>query len=102
MDSQDAHVCHLSQGLVQMAKVWCNGAGWNLPYSQGLFGMELTFMVLFVAVEFPRLKLGSSGNKAEKLFHLVLMLAISTAVLLFLAYYTSWQVFVYAACEQIF
>lgn len=59
--------------------------------------MELIFMSLFVAVEFPRLKLASSGNKAEKLHHLVLMLAISTSVLLFLAYYNSWQTFVYAA-----
>lgn len=70
------------------------GAGWNLPYERGLFGLELMFVLLFAIVEFPRLQLGSSGNKAEKLMHIVFMIAMSTAVLLYFTYYTSLQTFV--------
>lgn len=72
-------------------------AGWNLPYEQGLFGLEITFMILFAVVELPRLQLGSSGNKAEKLTHIFLMVALSTAVLLYFIYYTTLQTFVYGS-----
>lgn len=79
-----------------------DGAGWNLPYSHGAFAMEIMFLILYVVVEFPRLQLGSSGNKAEKLAHVILMIAISPAVLLFLAYYTSWQMYVYVPWQRLF
>lgn len=79
-----------------------DGAGWNLPYSQGGFAMEIMFLFLYVVVEVPRLQLGSSGNKAEKLVHVILMIAITPAVLLFLAYYTSWQIYVYVPWQRLF
>eukprot|EP00892_Ulva_mutabilis_P005374 jgi/Ulvmu1/3208/UM015_0249.1 len=68
--------------------------GWNLPYEQRLFGLEITLMFLFAVVELPRLQLGSSGNKAEKFIHIVVMIMLSTAVLLYFTYYTSLQSFV--------
>jgi hypothetical protein len=65
-----------------------------LPYETVTFGSELAFVVLFVLVDLPRLKLGSSGNRAEKLHHLIAMLGLSAILIMYHTYYVRYQVYV--------
>jgi hypothetical protein len=68
--------------------------GWELPYKKATFDTELSMFCLFALINFPRLLLGSSGNKAEKLHHIIVMLALSVVAILFHSYFIAFQVFV--------
>lgn len=52
-------------------------------------------------MNFPRLLLGSSGNKAEKLVHITGMLALSAVAIMFHSYFIVLQVFVYALSDTL-
>lgn len=70
-------------------------AGWQLPYKVATYNTEITIFCLFTLINFPRLLLGSSGNKAEKLAHIIGMLALSGVAVMFHTYFITLQVFVY-------
>ena len=76
-------------------------AGWHLPYKKGTFDTEISLFCLFAVVNFPRLLLGSSGNKAEKLVHITGMLALSAVAIMFHSYFIVLQVFVYALSDTL-
>lgn len=84
--------CVLATGVPNRIHI---AAGWHLPYKKGTFDTELSLFCLFAVVNFPRLLLGSSGNKAEKLTHIIGMLALSAVAVMFHSYFIALQVFVY-------
>jgi hypothetical protein len=71
-------------------------AGWQLPYKKQTFNTELSIFCLFSVLNFPRLLLGSSGNKAEKLAHIIGMMVLSGVAIVFHTYFITLQVFVCA------
>mmetsp|Transcript_19722 Transcript_19722/g.64116 ORF Transcript_19722/g.64116 Transcript_19722/m.64116 type:complete len:135 (+) Transcript_19722:102-506(+) len=68
--------------------------GTNLPYPDGVFGMELMYLFLLALVEPARLTLASQGNKTRVAFPLTLSLGLALPVLILHIYYLLWQTYI--------
>ncbi|GAB1605398.1 transmembrane protein 216 [Argonauta hians] len=66
----------------------------SLPYSPGVFTLEIMLVVVFVIVEQLRIFFGKKGNLTEVMFGVALSIFLSVPSLCIVLYITLWQSYV--------